>query len=298
MKNKTVFIGLVIADCFFVFFLAAYLIHYPPIRVKADSKIPIDYQETGRPVVINKDHFPILDSPSYILVDAETNTVLAQKNSLIRVFPASTTKLVTALTALNIYPLEEIVTISRVYPEGKTMGLVPGEKMTVLSLVQALLVSSANDAAYNLADHHLNGTAGFVTDMNRLVVRYGLKNTHFVNFDGIHHPNHYSTAFDLAQLARLAIKNPIITEVASQKEITVTDVDRFHQYHLTTTNELLGVIPEIKGLKTGWTPEAGGCFISLIDLNGHQLIGVVTQSQDRFKDTKKLIDWAKNSVIW
>ncbi|HPD45035.1 MAG TPA: hypothetical protein PK131_02570, partial [Candidatus Woesebacteria bacterium] len=81
MKNKTVFIGLVIADCFFVFFLAAYLIHYPPIRVKADSKIPIDYQETGRPVVINKDHFPILDSQSYILVDAETNTVLAQKNS-------------------------------------------------------------------------------------------------------------------------------------------------------------------------------------------------------------------------
>ena len=71
-----------------------------------------------------------------------------------------------------------------------------------------------------------------------------------------------------------------------------------YQHELISTNELLGVVPEIQGLKTGWTPEASGCFISLINIDGHQLIGVVTQSLDRFNDTKKIIEWSKNSIIW
>ena len=241
---------------------------------------------------------PQLNSTHYILIDAATNTIILSKNSDEKIYPASTTKLVTALTALNIYPLDEELTINQEYKEGQIMDLRLGEKITIKSLVTALLVYSANDAAFTLANHHQKGESGFVDEMNLLVQKYGLKNTHFINYDGIHNENHYSTAYDLSQIARLAIKKSIITETVKQKKVTVEDVNKTIKHELTSTDELLGVIPEIEGLKTGWTPDAGGCFIGLINLNGHYLISVVTQSEDRFVDTKNLIDWAKNNVFW
>lgn len=241
---------------------------------------------------------PQLSSSHYILLDATTNTVILSENPDAKIYPASTTKLVTAMTALNIYPLDEELTIKQEFKEGQVMGLKLGEKITIRSLVNALLVFSANDAAFTLANHHQNGEAGFVAEMNLLVQKYGLKNTHFVNYDGLHDDNHYSTAYDLAQIARMAIKNPVITQTVKQKNITVEDVDKTIKHQLSSTDELLGVVPEIEGLKTGWTPEADGCFIGLINLNGHYLISVVAQSDDRFGDTKNLIDWAKNNVFW
>jgi D-alanyl-D-alanine carboxypeptidase (penicillin-binding protein 5/6) len=223
---------------------------------------------------------------------------LLSKNPEQKIYPASTTKLTTALTALNIYPLDEEVTVTDAYKEGKVMELVPGEKITVRSLVTALLVYSANDAAYNLAKHQTGGVSAFVDQMNNLLKKYQIKNTHFVNFDGLHDPNHYSTAYDLAQIGRLAIKNPVIREVVKNKTITVTDINHTIEHQLASTNELLGVIPEIEGLKTGWTPEAEGSFVGLININGHLLISVVTQSQDRFNDTKLIVDWAKQNLTW
>lgn len=241
---------------------------------------------------------PQLNSTHYILIDAATNAIILSKNSDEKIYPASTTKLVTALTALNIYPLDEELTINQEYKEGQIMDLKLKEKITIKSLVTALLVYSANDAAFTLANHHQKGESGFVDEMNLFVQKYGLKNTHFINYDGIHNENHYSTAYDLSQIARLAIKKSIITETVKQKKVTVEDVNKTIKHELTSTDELLGVIPEIEGLKTGWTPDAGGCFIGLINLNGHYLISVVTQSEDRFVDTKNLIDWAKNNVFW
>lgn len=297
-NNHYLLVVLIVINSFFVLPLIKYLFSYPKIKANITQKALIDYKNPDKPIVINKDNFPILDSLSYVLIDVDTNTVLAQKNSTQRIYPASITKLATALTALNIYPLDEIITIPAVYEEGKTMELVRGEKITVKSLVEALLVYSANDAAYNLALHHGNGISGFIEDMNKLMKKYDLKNTNFVNFDGIHDPSHYSTAYDLAQLGRIAIKNSVIKDTVKQKKIIVSDIDNLYQHELLSTNELLENVPEIQGLKTGWTPEASGCFVSLIDINGHQLIGVVTQSTDRFNDTKKMVDWSKNSIIW
>ena len=241
---------------------------------------------------------PQLNTKNYILLDAVTNTVILSNNPDARTYPASTTKLITALTALNIYPLDEILTINQEYTDGQVMELKLGEKITIKSLVNALLVYSANDAAFTLANHHQNGEIGFIKEMNLIVQKYGLKNTNFTNFDGIHNENHYSTVYDLSQIARLAIKNSIVTETVKQKNITIEDVDKTIKHKLTSTDELLGVIPEIEGLKTGWTPEAGGSFIALININGHYLISVVAQSEDRFSDTKKIIDWAKNNIFW
>lgn len=241
---------------------------------------------------------PVVGAFSYILIDNKTNKVLLSHNENSKIYPASITKLATALTALNIYPLEEVITVDEPYTEGKIMELKLGESLTVKSLVTALLVFSANDAAFNLANHHSQGTGGFIKEMNLLSTKYGLKNTNFVNYDGIHAVDHYSTVSDLAQLGRIAIKNPIIKETVKNKNIIVSDISGVYIHDLTSTNELLGIVPEIEGLKTGWTPEAGGCFVSLLNLNGHELLSVVAQSPDRFADTNKILEWAKTNITW
>jgi D-alanyl-D-alanine carboxypeptidase (penicillin-binding protein 5/6) len=178
------------------------------------------------------------------------------------------------------------------------MELQISEKITVRTLATALLVYSANDAAFNLANHYESGVSGFVEKMNDLVKKYNLKNTKFTNFDGIHNENHYSTVYDLSQLARLALTMPFIVDTAKQKEVNLTDLSGEIKYKLTSTNELLGVVPEVEGLKTGWTPEAEGSFIGAININGHKLITVVANSTNRFNDTKILIDWAKENITW
>ncbi|MFA5024979.1 MAG: hypothetical protein WC503_00530 [Candidatus Shapirobacteria bacterium] len=248
--------------------------------------------------VIVGNNKPKLSTNYYILLDKETNQIIVSQNENFRIYPASTTKLATALTALNIYPLEEVVSIPSAYSDGKVMELKADEKVTIKTLVAGLLIYSANDAAFNLATHHPQGISGFVEQMNILVAKYGLKNTHFVNFDGLHSPNHYSTPYDLAQLGRLASQNPTLRQYVKTKSMDLSDIYGQTLHRVTSTNELLGVVPEIEGLKTGWTPEASGSFIGLLNVNGHYLISVVAQSEDRFNDTKTLLDWAKNNLIW
>jgi D-alanyl-D-alanine carboxypeptidase (penicillin-binding protein 5/6) len=255
------------------------------------------FQHPSQAVVVSKNK-PQLSTNYYILIDNDTNQILAAGNEHSRIYPASTTKLATALTALNIYPLEEVVTIPSDYTDGKVMGLIAGEKVTIKTLVAGLLIDSANDAAFNLANHYPQGVSGFVGQMNALLQKYGLKDTHFVNFDGLHNENHYSTPYDLAQLGRLASQNPTIRQYVKTKSMDLSDIYGQTLHHVISTNELLGVLPEVEGLKTGWTPEASGCFIGLLNVNGHYLISVVAQSEDRFQDTKILLDWAKTNLTW
>lgn len=248
--------------------------------------------------VINTKNKPNLSTNFYILIDSDTNQILVSQNENARIYPASTTKLATALTALNIYPLEEVVTISSDYVDGKVMELKAGDKVTVKTLVAGLLIHSANDAAFSLASHYPEGITGFVDQMNLLMKKYGLKNTHFVNFDGLHGPDHYSTPYDLSQLARLAIQNSTLRYYVKIKSIDLSDIYNQKIYKVYSTNELLGLVPEVEGLKTGWTPEASGCFIALFNLDGHYLISVIAQSEDRFNDSKILLNWAKENLTW
>jgi len=270
---------------------------YPKNNFLAKNNQLLEFQPPDTPVIkFTKD--PILTTNDYILVDVSTNKILVSKNIDQKIYPASTTKLATALTALNLYPLDEVVTVDQVYDEGKTMELQLGEKITIKSLVQALLVYSANDSAYTLAKHYQGGVSGFISQMNLLMSKYNLTNTHFVNVDGIHSDDHYSTVYDLSQLGRLAIKNQTVASVVKNKTLTITDVTGNIKHEITSTNELLGVVPEIIGLKTGWTPEAKGCFIGLININGHEVISVVAQSDNRFQDTEILINWLKQNISW
>jgi serine-type D-Ala-D-Ala carboxypeptidase (penicillin-binding protein 5/6) len=296
-KISRLFLILILFSGVFLFLAIVSSKNFSPIKIVNNKPEKLDYQHPPIPEVTNN-NFPNVGAESFIIIDNATNTILLSKNSNLKIYPASTTKLATALTALNIYPLDEVVDVTQKYNDGKIMDLQVGEKITVKSLVSALLVYSANDSAFNLASHHTDGIPGFIKEMNQMLQKYGLKDTNFVNFDGLHDPNHYSTVYDLSQLGRIAIKNPIIKDVVKTKNITVTDVDKKIFHELTSTNELLGVVPEIEGLKTGWTPEAGGCFIGLVNINGHYLITVVAQSPDRFADTKELINWSKQNIDW
>ncbi|MFA6518829.1 MAG: hypothetical protein WCV93_04260 [Candidatus Shapirobacteria bacterium] len=260
--------------------------------------LPLINFPLASPPVVKNPTPPQLGATSFILVDDLTNTVLIAKDPDQRIYPASTTKLATALTALNIYPLDEVVTVKEKYTEGKIMNLQLGEKITIRSLSTALLIFSANDSAIALANHHPQGRSGFITEMNALAKKYLLTNTNFTNVDGIHSPLHYSTVTDLAQLARVSIRNQFVVDTVKKTSATVTDLSSAISHPLVTTNELLGKYREIEGLKTGWTPEAGGCFVGLINLSGHQLISVVAQSPDRFADTLALLSWAQSNLTW
>jgi D-alanyl-D-alanine carboxypeptidase (penicillin-binding protein 5/6) len=289
---------LVVLNLFLLPSSGFWLIHPQGSNVLGSSEEKLgQYQHPLIPVV-KPDKNPEIQAQNYILIDNDTNTVLLSKNPHDKVYPASITKLATALTALNIYPLDEVVTVNQTYTEGQVMDLKVGENITIRSLISALLVHSANDAAFNLANHHPQGIVGFVSQMNSMTQKYGLTGTKFVNFDGIHNSEHYSTVYDLAELSRIAIKNPIIKSTVKNKKITVADVDNKEIRILDSTNELLDIVSEVEGLKTGWTPEAGGCFVGLININGHYLISVVAQSPDRFSDTRKIIDWSKQNISW
>ena len=280
-----------------LFGLALCLAFFPPsLRFLKANDIFL-FKHPPQPVVISKNK-PQLSTSFYILLDNDTNQIIVSNNENSRIYPASTTKLATALTALNIYPLDEVVTIPSDYLDGKVMELKAGEKVTIKTLVAGLLIYSANDAAFNLASHYPQGITGFVNQMNILIDKYGLKNTHFVNFDGLHNENHYSTPYDLAQLGRLASQNPTLRQYVKTKSMDLSDIFGQTLYHVTSTNELLETVPEVEGLKTGWTPEASGCFIGLLNIDGHYLISVVAQSEDRFNDTKILLNWAKSNLTW
>jgi len=241
---------------------------------------------------------PKVFAKAAVVMDEESGTIIFSKNPDLRLHPASITKIATAAVALNLYPAEEIITVKNAYPIGKNMELIAGEVITVGNLVYGLLVHSANDAAYVLAGQSENEVKKFILEMNNFVEQLNLRNTHFANFDGEDDENHYSSAWDLAYLAKKALENKTFSEAVRINEITIKSVDEKTEHKLVSTNELLGVITEVRGVKTGWTPESGESFVGLLDLNGHQVITVVLNSSDRFGDTKRIIAWLKEAVLW
>lgn len=289
MKVKKILISWLALLFLFLFFLA---VRFDLIRQKLSAT-----NYNPRPVSeLAELSLPELTAKSYLIVDVENGTILAKRNPHLKLHPASITKMATAINALESYPLGEVITVKQEYLVGKNMELQAGEKITVENLIYGLLVHSANDAAFVLAGQNQTNVKQFVMRMNNFVEQLGLKNTHFVNFDGEEDKNHYSTAFDLAHLARFALKNKVFEQAIRKKEMTVTDLSGEIVHRLETTNELLGPITEVKGIKTGWTPQSGECFIGLIEIEDKEFITVILGSEDRFGETQMLIERIKESI--
>lgn len=239
-------------------------------------------------------YYPLVSAEGIYVVDLPSFTSIFERNAQQKFLPASTTKILTALVGLDIYKSNQIITVKKTIEDGQVMGLIPGEKITFENLLYGLLIHSANDAAYVLADNY--GTKKFVELMNKKVKDIQMNHTHFSNSAGFDDWNNYSTPFDLALAARRLLNNPYLAKIVAIKEIEISDVDYRYFHRLVNVNKLLGEIQGIGGLKTGYTENAGENLISFYKKNNHQFVVVILKSQDRFEDTRNIIRWIEENV--
>jgi len=256
-------------------------------QVKSVSIHPTD---STTPLDISCSSLPEIDATAIYIYDLDTDTVVCQRQADLRLFPASTTKIMTALVALDLYRPDQILTVySADGSVGHTMKLLPHDQLMARDLLFGLLVSSGNDAALALAENHPQGYSAFVSAMNLKAQELGLTNTYFTNVSGVEDNQHYTSAADLTTMAIAGLNSPLFVEAVATQQTTVTSLQG-HDYTLYTTNELLGR-DDVSGVKTGWTPAAGECLVTLYSPEGHHFIITLLGSTDRFGETEFLLDW-------
>lgn len=253
---------------------------------------------TESPVNVTGVQAPRLSARAATVIDADDKTILFAKNPDLKLLPASTTKIMTALVALDVYPLDKIITIDSVHQTGQVMKLKLGERISVENLLYGLLVESANDAATVLAQNYPGGEDAFIDAMNQKAADLGLTSTHFTNASGLDAYGHYTSAHDLALMAALAMENEALRKIVGTLGVSVADSDNTLVHDLETVNELLGQVPGLIGVKTGWTALSGECFVGYVSREGRNLITVVLGSSDRFGETISLINWAYSNHRW
>lgn len=244
---------------------------------------------------------PQIDAKAAFIMDFESGAILYEKNADQKMQIASITKLMTAIIALENTNFDEIVTISNkaAITEGSKVWLLRDEKITMKSLLYALLVKSGNDAAVAIAEHIAEDVPSFVTMMNEKAKKLGLTGTHFKNPIGFDSLENYSTARDVALMGRYAFRNTFVRKAVQIQTMQVESADGNISHELKSTNKLLDSFLNVIGLKTGHTELAGLCFVSVIDnSHGDKIITVVLNSPDRFQETKSLASWAFNSYTW
>ncbi len=254
--------------------------------------------KSSLPVLTGTTSFPILSAQGAIAVDEESGVSLYEKDADLPLFPASTTKIATALVAMDYYKPDEVIEIGRFTSEGQQMGLVKGEKLTGRDLFDGLLIYSANDAAEALANSYLGGREAFVAAMNKKAADLNLEHTHFVNPTGLDEEGHVTTARDMVRLAQIAMKNPLFAEIVGTKEKTIKSQDGTMVYNLKNINQLLGKVDGVDGVKTGWTENARENLVTHVKRNGRDVIIAILGSQDRFGETTEVINWVFSSYIW
>ena len=238
---------------------------------------------------------PAIEAKSAYAIDINSGEPLFVREIFKMRQIASIAKLITAMVILDRHGLEEIVTVSpnASRQQGSAMGLASGEKITVGSLLTGMLINSGNDAAVALAEFDAGSEVLFVNRMNEKAARLGLTQTRFSNAKGFDEKGNYSTAFDTMRFGRAALGYPFIKQTASIKKYEVASANGKIKHKLESTNELLeNPHFSIVGLKTGHTPEAGESFVGLVKgPNGHDILTIVFDSPNRFKETKILVDW-------
>ncbi|MHB0912331.1 MAG: D-alanyl-D-alanine carboxypeptidase family protein [Armatimonadota bacterium] len=236
---------------------------------------------------------PKIGAKSAVLIDSITGTVLYEKNAHLRRPPASTTKMMTAILAIEHAGLEDKVTASKHASETmySSLHLKPGEHLTMRNLLYGMLLRSANDGAVCVAEH-VGGTEGeFVRMMNEKARQIGARETHFANPHGLYRKDHYSTAYDLALIARYAIRYPIFNEIVRTKRKRIERSINAEDVAIINTARFLRQFPGADGIKTGYTREAGYCFVGSATRNDWRLVSVVLASPNTCTDTSALLSY-------
>ena len=254
---------------------------------------------TKIPYKVKDSEFPRVTAKSVLIADLNTTRILYQKNPDILLAPASTTKLMTALVSLDIYPSNVLIPApeecSKI--EGNRLALSREENISVEDLLHAILIASSNDAACVLANYAVT-EEDFVDLMNKKAIQLGMKNTLFTNpigFDSYDF-SHKSTASDLYLLAKEARKNPIISSIY-KKPFYVLKTGN-HPRSIYSTNHLLTQRSGSVGMKTGTTTQAGEVFIYEFADKDKNLLIILMGSEDRFLETESILEWLETNYKW
>ena len=275
-------------------------------EIAEEIRVKFSYDRDSQAVPVN---MPEIGCQAAYVADPVTGKVFYEKNAHKRLFPASTTKIITALLTLENCDADDTVVVSQraidLVPEGyQTANLQAGEQLSVYTLLQALLIPSANEAAYALAEHVGGSVEGFAELCNKRAKELGCEDLHFVNPNGVHDDNHYCTAYDLYLIAKECQKYDAFNEIVSTESFTVPATDIYPKADRTyaNTNELLHpsspyYYESCTGIKTGHTTPAGECLVSSSFENDLGLICVVLGGRiidgvnERFTDSKKLLEF-------
>lgn len=258
----------------------------------SDKSTDISAAQNGLRPVENFKAPPSISAKSAIIINAVTGTQIYEKDADTRHLPASTTKLMTGLVVAENCDINDSAAVVSLEKEGTQMGLKIGDVVTIETLLYGMLISSGNDAATLLATSCDRDYAQFISLMNEKAKELGMTNTHFVNPIGFDNSLQYSTARDLAKLAKVAIADPLISKIVAVKSTVKTDVTGSKTYYLENVNKLLGVVNGLDGVKTGQTEGSGEILISKVERGNVSVICVVLGSADRFEESKQLIEWA------
>lgn len=236
---------------------------------------------------------PPVSARAAILMDAHTGAIMYEKDAFRQLDPASVTKMMTALLVIEHGHLSKTVTISKsaAYTPGSALHIGPGHKYTRYDLLYGLLMRSGNDASVALAESDAGSVAKFVAKMNMKAQALGAFNTQFENPNGLTKPGHFSTAYDLALIARHAMALPLFRKIVASREGSIQELRYHTNRSLRNTNQLLYTFPDATGIKTGTTDAAGKCLAASATHNDQNLIAVVLNSRDRYGDAKKLLMW-------
>jgi D-alanyl-D-alanine carboxypeptidase len=261
------------------------------------------------PIVKDNAAKAYINTKNYALIDGDTGILLLGKNQDDKVPIASTTKIMTAVVALENYKLDEVVTVpyKATVQTPTVVNLRTEEKITVSELLHCLLIKSGNDSAYALAAH-MSGQPDdikpFVDKMNEKTKTIGLNNTHYLDPAGLSDEG-YSTANDLGTITRYALLNPTFREIVTTQKYVATNTTKTIFHQLENSNRLVTAYqyPGAIGVKTGFTYAASHCLIAAAKRNGHTLVAVIlgtyvdsaTASAD---EARKLLDWGFANVIW
>ena len=238
---------------------------------------------------------PILSSKAAVVYDRTTGQMIWGKNENEKRAMASTTKIMTAMIVLEKANLKDVVTVSKKAANtgGSVLHINTGDKISVNDLLYGLLLRSGNDTAVALAEHVGGSVEGFATLMNQKAKELGLTSTHFVTPHGLDSDEHYTTALELAKLTDYALNNEKFAQIVNTKKITISV--NGSPRTIINTNELLGVLEGVNGVKTGFTGNAGRCLVTSCTRNGNQIITVVLGAdtkKQRTEDSIKLIEYA------
>ena len=245
-----------------------------------------------------------------MVIESETGKILFDKNAKQKAYPASTTKIMTGLLAIENLDLEKSITVPEDFQlvDGSSMYLLPGETFKVKELIQAVLIHSANDACVLLAMEISGSVDSFVQLMNQRAIELGATNTHFVNPHGLHDDNHYTTAYDMAIIAREAMKNDEFRKIVGQSSLILHETPKTPEKRIyNNTNRFLWSKSEIiyknqyipikydiiDGIKTGYTLEGGNCLVASGIKNDMRLISVVYNSNgfEMYRDSRIILDY-------